>query len=280
MESLFKNITRISAFICFIILAGIGIVLFINSLSAIKAFGLGFIIDTHWIPNKEIFGGGSAILGTLLGTLIAMIISIPLALGAAIFLDQNCPKKAKQIIGSCIELLAAIPSIIYGMLGLFYIVPLIGILSGGIGLGILSSGIVLSIMILPFICAITRDCMQQTPDILKESAYAMGATKWEVIKDVILPYAKIGVIGGVILALGRALGETMAITFVIGNSHKISSLTNPATNIPATLANEFAEADSILHQSSLFYLALILFAISFIVIYMYKFILLKKVKNG
>lgn len=279
MEFIFKNITKISAFICFTILLGIGIVLFINSFDAIKTFGLKFIIDTRWIPNKDIFGGGSAIIGTILGTFIAMIISTPLAIGAGIFLDQNCPKKAKQIIGSCIELLAAIPSIIYGMLGLFYVVPIIGLLSGGIGLGILSSGIVLSIMILPFMCAITRDCMHQTPDILKESAYALGATKWEVVKDVIIPYVKVGVIGGVILALGRALGETMAVTFVIGNSHKISSITNPATNIPATLANEFAEADSILHQSSLFYLALILFGISFIVIYISKFILLKKVKD-
>lgn len=195
MESLLKNITKISAFICFIILAGIGIVLFTNSLPAIKAFGLGFIIDTHWILNKEIFGGESAILGRLLRILIAMIISIPLALEATIFLDQNYHKKAKQIIDSCIELLVAIPFIIYGMLGLFYIVPLIGILSDGIGLRILSSGIVLSIMILPFICAITRDCMQQTPDILKESAYAMGATKLEVIKDVIFPMLRLALLG-------------------------------------------------------------------------------------
>ncbi|RAX53983.1 phosphate ABC transporter permease subunit PstC [Helicobacter sp. 16-1353] len=279
-ESIFKNTTKFSAFVCFMVLLGIGIVLFINALPAIKAFGLGFIIDTSWIPNKEIFGGGSAIVGTLLGTFIAMLLATPLALGAGIFLDQSCPKKIKQILGSCIELLAAIPSIIYGMLGLFYVVPIIGYFSGGIGLGVLSAGIVLSIMILPFMCAITRDCMAQTPDILKESAYALGATKWEVIKDVIIPYVKVGVIGGVILALGRALGETMAVTFVIGNSHKISSLVSPATNIPATLANEFAEADGILHQSSLFYLGLILFAISFLVIYLSKAILLKRIQNA
>lgn len=279
MESVFKNVTKFSAVVCVLVLLGIAIVLFINSLPALKAFGLGFIIDTRWIPNKDIFSGGSAILGTILGTIIAMIIAIPLAFGAGIFLNQICPKKLRQIFGSCIELLAAIPSIIYGILGLFYVVPLVGHFTGNTGLGILSGGIVLAIMILPFMCAITRDCLQQVPDILQESAYALGATKWEVIKDVMFPYVKVGIIGGVILALSRALGETMAITFVIGNSHKITSLFNPATNIPATLANEFAEADSMLHQGSLFYLALILFVMSFFVISISKFILLKRSAN-
>ncbi|PAF42043.1 phosphate ABC transporter permease subunit PstC [Helicobacter sp. 11S03491-1] len=280
-EKLFFHAGRIFAFLCLAILLGIFIVLLIQSLPAIKNFGFSFILSSQWSPNQEKFGGLSAIYGSLMGTILAMIFAIPLSLGISIFLNEICPKRLKNIIGSSIDLLAAIPSIVYGMWGLFYLTPVIGKIFGGMGLGILSASIILSIMILPIMSAITRDCMQTTPDILKESAYALGATKSEVIKDVIIPYVKIGIIGGIILSLGRALGETMAVTFVIGNSHKIAtSLLTPATNIPATLANEFAEADSEIYYSSLFYLALILFCLSFLIIATAKFYLMKKIQQN
>ncbi|MDO7253611.1 phosphate ABC transporter permease subunit PstC [Helicobacter cappadocius] len=280
-ERLFFHTSRTFAFFVLIILVGIFITLFIQALPAIKTFGFSFLITSDWSPNKEIFGGAAAIYGSVIGTILAMIFAIPLSLGIAIFLSEICPKKLKTFISSAIELLAAIPSIVYGMWGLFYLTPFLGKVFGGMGIGILSAAIILSIMILPFMSSITQEGMQTTPNILKESAYALGATKVEVIKDVILPHIKVGVIGGMILALGRALGETMAVTFVIGNSHKItSSLLLPATNIPATLANEFAEADSDLYYSSLFYLALILFSLSLFVITTAKFYLIKKTKKG
>lgn len=280
-EKLFFHTSRIFAFLCLVVLVGIFITLLIQALPAIKTFGFSFLTHQEWSPNKEIFGGASAIYGSILGTILAMIFSIPLSLGIAIFLSEICPKKLKTPISSGIELLAAIPSIVYGMWGLFYLTPFLGYLFGGMGIGILSAAIILSIMILPFMSSITQEGIQTTPNILKESAYALGATKWEVIKDVILPHIKISLIGGIILALGRALGETMAVTFVIGNSHKItSSLLTPATNIPATLANEFAEADSNLYYSSLFYLALVLFCLSFFVIATAKFYLIKKMNKG
>lgn len=280
-EKLFFHTSRIFAFLCLAVLIGIFITLLIQALPAIKTFGFSFLTHQEWSPNKEIFGGASAIYGSILGTFLAMIFSIPLSLGIAIFLSEICPKKLKTPISSGIELLAAIPSIVYGMWGLFYLTPFLGHIFGGMGIGILSAAIILSIMILPFMSAITQEGIQTTPNILKESAYALGATKWEVIKDVILPHIKISLIGGIILALGRALGETMAVTFVIGNSHKItSSLLTPATNIPATLANEFAEADSNLYYSSLFYLALVLFCLSFFVIATAKFYLIKKMNKG
>lgn len=280
-EKLFFHTSRIFAFLCLVVLVGIFITLLIQALPAIKTFGFSFLTHQEWSPNKEIFGGAAAIYGSILGTILAMIFSIPLSLGIAIFLSEICPKKLKTPISSGIELLAAIPSIVYGMWGLFYLTPFLGYLFGGMGIGILSAAIILSIMILPFMSSITQEGIQTTPNILKESAYALGATKWEVIKDVILPHIKISLIGGIILALGRALGETMAVTFVIGNSHKISSsLLTPATNIPATLANEFAEADSNLYYSSLFYLALVLFCLSFFVIATAKFYLIKKMNKG
>ncbi|WP_095226152.1 phosphate ABC transporter permease subunit PstC [Helicobacter sp. 12S02634-8] len=278
-EKLFFHLSKIFACVCLLLLSGIFVVLLIYALPAIKTFGFSFFTSMEWSPNKEIFGGAGAIYGSVVGTILAMVLAIPLSLGIAIFLNDICPQSLKTFIGSSIELLAAIPSIVYGMWGLFYLTPIIGAIFGGSGLGILSAAIILSVMILPFMSAIIRDCMHTVPDILKESAYALGATKWEVIKDVVLPYVKVGVIGGIILALGRALGETMAVTFVIGNSHKIASLTSPGTNIPATLANEFAEADSPLYYSSLFYLALVLFCLSLFVIATAKFYLLKRIKN-
>jgi phosphate transport system permease protein len=278
-DFVFFNLTRFAAYALFVVLAAIFIVLFIEAKPAINAFGVNFLVSSRWAPNLEIFGGFPAIAGSLLSTFIAMILAVPLALGIAIFLSEIAVQRLKTPVGTAIELLAAIPSVIYGMWGLFYFAPILRAIFGGNGLGLLSAGIVLSIMILPFMASVARDAMNTTPDILKESAYALGATKWDVIKSVIIPYAKAGVLGAAILALGRAIGETMAVTFVMGNVHKVpSGLTSAATSIPVTLANEFTEADSALYYSSLFYLALILFVISFIFIGIAKFIFFRKLR--
>ena len=216
-------------------------------------------------------------MGSIMSTALAMLFAVPIAIGVAIFLSEIAPQKMKAPVGVSIELLAAIPSVIYGMWGLFYFVPIIRDLFGGLGIGLLTAGIVLAVMVLPFMAAVTRDAMNTTPDILKESAYALGGTKWDVIKDIVIPYAKAGIIGAAILALGRAIGETMAVTFVMGNVHKIPSLiTDPATSIPVTLANEFTEADEDLYFSSLFFLALVLFVLSFAIIAFAKFAFLKR----
>ncbi len=279
-DLVFENLTRTLAFLVLIILIAIFVVLFNEAKPAIEEYGFSFISESKWAPNMELFGGLPAIYGTIISTIIAMVIATPIALGIAIFLTEIAPNSLKTPVGVSIELLAAIPSIIYGMWGLFYLAPIIRDSMGGMGISVFTAGIVLSIMILPFISAISRDSMNTTPDILKESAYALGATKFDVIKDVVIPYAKAGVLGSIILALGRALGETMAVTFVIGNSHKIAdSILLPATSIPATLANEFNEADSEIYYSSLFYLAFILFIISFSVIAFAKFYLLRRVKR-
>ncbi len=248
---------------------------------AMDALGLSFLIDTKWAPNLEKFGALPAIIGSIMSTALAMLLAVPLAIGIAIFLSEISPQMLKTPVGVSIELLAAIPSVVYGMWGLFYFVPIIRDLFGGLGIGLLTAGIVLAIMILPFMAAVTRDAMNTTPDILKESAYALGGTKWDVVKDVVIPYAKAGIIGAAILALGRAIGETMAVTFVMGNVHKIPShITDPATSIPVALANEFTEADSELYFSSLFYLALVLFVISFVIIAFAKFAFLKRGKRA
>ena len=279
IDFLFYNITKFAAVALFFILVTIFVVLFIEAKPAIDAFGLGFLTNSRWAPNMEIFGGFPAIVGSILSTFIAMFFAIPIALGIAIFLSEIAPNKIKSIVGVSVELLAAIPSVIYGMWGFFYFAPLLRYLTGGNGLGLLTAGIVLSIMILPFMASVSKDAMNTTPNILKESAYALGATKWDVIKSVIIPYAKIGIFGAIILALGRAIGETMAVTFVMGNVHKIpNSITSATTSIPVTLANEFGEASSDIYYSSLFYLALILFVISFIIIGVAKFIFLRKLR--
>lgn len=280
IERAFAWLVSSAATLILLILIAIFVILFQESLPAIKTFGFDFITSSAWAPNREIFGGLPAITGSILSTLISMVIAVPIALGIAIFLSEIAYERLKAPVGTAVELLAAIPSIIYGMWGLFFFAPLIQQTFGGNGLGLLTAGIVLAIMILPFIAAITRDAMNTTPDILKESAYALGATKWDVIKNVIMPYAKAGIIGSVILALGRAIGETMAVTFVMGNAHRIpDSLTAPATSIPVTLANEFTEADGALYYSALFYLALILFIISFVVIATAKFYFLRKTRR-
>ncbi len=233
--------------------------------------------DTNAAPVKTdtIFGGYIPIVGTILSSLIAMVFALPLALGIAIFLSEIAPGFLIKPVGISIELLAAIPSIIYGMWGLFYFAPIVQNIFGGSQISLLTAGLVLGVMILPFMAAITRDSMNTTPDVLKESAYALGATKFEVVKDVIFPYAKVGIIGSIILSLGRALGETMAVAFLIGSVFKLPlKLTDPTVSIPVVLANNFGEANDLM-MSSLYYLALILFVFSFFVIGFAKFYFLK-----
>ncbi|MDQ1338075.1 MAG: phosphate transport system permease protein [Campylobacterota bacterium] len=281
IDKIFANATRFIAFGILLLVAWIFTVLFQHSLESIEAFGFNFITEDKWAPNLEKFGALPAIYGSVISTFLAMVLAVPVAIGIAIFLSEIAHSKIKTPVGVSIELLAAIPSVIYGMWGLFYFVPIIRDAFGGIGISMLTAGIVLSIMILPFMAAVTRDAMNTTPDILKESAYALGGTKWDVVKDIIIPYAKAGIIGSFILALGRAIGETMAVTFVMGNVHKISTdLTQPATSIPVTLANEFAEADSGLYYSSLFELSLLLLVISFTIISIAKFYFLRRKRIG
>ena len=280
IDLIFHNTTRFFAISVLIVLVALFAVLFNEAKPAMDAFGLDFVVNSKWAPNMEIFGGFPAIYGSIVSTLIAMLIATPIAIGIAIFLSELAPPWLAAPVGMAIELLAAIPSIIYGMWGLFYLAPILRDIWGGNGLGLMTAGIVLSIMILPFMAAITRDAMKTTPDILKESAYGMGATRWEVLKDVVIPYVKSGIIGSIILALGRAVGETMAVTFVMGNAHKVpDSIFKPATSIPVTLANEFTEADTDLYYSSLFYLALILLLISFTVIATAKFWFLRNLRE-
>jgi phosphate transport system permease protein len=280
IDKIFAHSTRLIAVSVLLIVAWIFTVLFQESLLSMQAFGFDFVTESKWAPNLEKFGGFAAIMGSVISTFLAMALSIPIAIGVAIFLSEIAHAKLKTPVGISIELLAAIPSVIYGMWGLFYFVPIVRDLFGGLGIGMLTAGIVLAIMILPFMAAVTRDAMNTTPDILKESAYALGGTKWDVIKDIVIPYAKAGIIGSLILALGRAIGETMAVTFVMGNVHKVSlDLTAPATSIPVTLANEFTEADTDLYFSSLFELALILLVISFSIIAVSKFFFLRKARR-
>jgi phosphate transport system permease protein len=281
LDVVFENSTKFFALSVLVILIAIFVLLYKEASLAIETFGFGFIFNEKWAPNLEIFGGYPAVFGSVLSTVLAMVLATPVAMGVAIFLSEIAHAKLKGVVGTAIELLAAVPSVIYGMWGLFYFAPIVRDTFGGNGLGFLTAGIVLAIMILPFMAAITRDSMNTTPDILKESAYALGATKWDVIKDVVMPYAKAGVIGSIILALGRAIGETMAVTFVMGNVHRVpSQITDASTSIPVTLANEFTEADSDLYYSSLFFLALLLFVFSFSIIAVAKFYFLRKSRRA
>ncbi len=226
--------------------------------------------------SKTVYGGLVPIVGTLLTTLIALVFALPIAMGIAVFLAEIAPKNISHVVGIAIELLAAIPSIIFGMWGLYYFAPIVADMVGGYQVSLLTAGLVLGVMILPFMAAITRDSMNTTPGVLKESAYALGATKFEVIKDIIFPYSKTGIIGSIILALGRALGETMAVAFLIGSIFVLpSAINDPTISIPVAMANNFGEASG-LGESALFYLALILFVISFTVISIAKFYFLKK----
>ena len=267
----------------------------VSAWPAIDKFGLGFLTSTRWDPVKEDFGGLVMIYGTVVTSLIALLIAVPVSFGIAIFLTEMSPAWLKRPLGTAIELLAAVPSIVYGMWGLLvfspvlstYVqqplqkafggVPVLGALFSGppVGIGILSAGIILAIMIIPFIAAVMRDVFEVTPPLLKESAYGLGATTWEVVSKVVLPYTKAGVVGGIMLGLGRAIGETMAVTFVIGNFNQLDSVSifQAANSITSALANEFAEAGEGLHQGALMYLGLVLFFITFVVLSLSKILL-------
>jgi len=294
----FHRITQAFSLLVLIALMGIIVSLFVNALPAFQKFGARFIWYVEWDIVNEEFGAAIAIVGTLASAGIALLIAVPLAFGIALFLTETCPPWLRRPLGTAIELLAAVPSIIYGMFGLFVFaplfadyaqvpmqkllggMPLIGFLFGGStnGFGILAAGIVLAFMVLPFVAAVMRDVFEIVPPILRESAYGLGCTTWEVVRRVVLPYTQKGVIGGVMLGLGRALGETMAVTFVIGNANRLpTSLFSPGTSIASTLANEFGEAADF-HISALFALGFLLFVITFIVLALAKWMIVRAEK--
>jgi len=292
----FRHLTRAAALAVLVILGGIIVSLVWGSLPALRAFGLSFLYEEVWNPVTEQFGAIAPIYGTVVTSLIAMLIAVPVGLFIALFLTELCPMWLRRPIGIAIELLAGIPSIIYGIWGLFvfapflqqHVQPLLIDLFGNIpllstlfagppyGIGVFTAGLILAIMVLPFITSISRDVFEAVPPVLKEAAYGLGCTTWEVARYVMLPYARVGVIGGIMLGLGRALGETMAVTFVIGNAHRISgSLLAPGTTISATIANEFTEAVGDLYTSALIALGLILFVITFIVLAIARLLLIR-----
>jgi phosphate transport system permease protein len=295
-DIVFHNITRAAAVVVLVILGGVIVALISGAWPALRTFGLSFLIDESWNPVTERFGAIAPIYGTIVTSFIAMAIAVPVGLMIALFLTEICPPVLRRPIGIAIELLAGIPSIIYGIWGLFvfapflqqYVqpglialfgeVPVLSTLFAGppYGIGVLTAGLILAIMVLPFITSISRDVFDAVPPVLKEAAYGVGCTTWEVVRYVVLPYTRVGVIGGVMLGLGRALGETMAVTFVIGNAHKISaSILAPGTTISATIANEFTEAVGDLYTSSLIALGLILFVITFIVLAIARYLLMR-----
>jgi phosphate transport system permease protein len=301
VDRLFGWTARAAALLTLGLLAGILLSLVLGAAPAIERYGLGFFTSSVWDPVGESFGGAVMIYGTLATSLIALVIAVPVSFGIALFLTELSPAWLKRPLGTAIELLAAVPSIVYGMWGLlvfgpilatwvqqplqsaFGTVPVLGALLSGppVGIGILSAGIILAIMIVPFIAAVIRDVFEVTPPMLKESAYALGSTTWEVVYRVVLPYTKGGVIGGIMLGLGRALGETMAVTFVIGNFNQLDTLSlfAPANSITSALANEFAEAGAGMHQAALIYLALVLFFITFVVLSLSKLLLARLRRN-
>jgi phosphate transport system permease protein len=291
----FRLLTFAAAVVVLVLLAGIILSLIKGAAPALTAFGPHFLIDQSWNPVTEKFGALAPIYGTIITSLIAMVIALPVGLGIALFLTEICPIRLRHPVGIAIEMLAGIPSIIYGMWGLFVLapflqttiqpwlieafggVPPLSILFAGppYGIGLLTAGFILAIMVLPFITAVARDVLRSVPLVLKEAAYGVGATTWEVFRRVTIPYGRVGVIGAMMLALGRALGETMAVTFVIGNAHKISgSLLAPGTTISASIANEFTEAVGDLYTSALIALALILFVLTFAVLSIARLLLL------
>ena len=295
-DALFHQTTRFFAFSVLAILAAILGSLLYGAWPAVKEFGFGFPFSAEWNPVTDRFGGLISVYGTLSTSIIALVVAIPVSFGIAVFLTELCPPVLRSSLGVAVELLAAVPSIIYGMWGLFvfaplfadYVQPALSATLGNIpfvgalfqgpknGIGILSAGMILAVMVIPFIASVMRDVFEVVPGILKESAYGLGATTWEVVWNVVLPYTRVGVIGGVMLGLGRALGETMAVTFVIGNAHRISpSLYEAGNSIASTLANEFAEASSDLHVASLIALGLILFFVTFVVLALSKLLLMR-----
>ncbi len=296
----FRLLAQGAALLVLLIFAGVIASLVIGATPAMKAFGFNFIVEEAWRPTREHFGALAPIYGTLVTSLIAMLIALPVGIGIAIFLTELCPRPLRRPIGIAIELLAGIPSIIYGIWGFFVFapwfqlhvqepvalavadIPVLGTLFGGVtfGIGTFTAGLILSIMILPFISAVTRDVLETVPSVLKEAAYGLGSTSWEVMWKVCLPFCSTGVVGGAMLALGRALGETMAVTFVIGNSHRIeSSLFAPGTSISAAIANEFTEATGELYRSALIELGLLLFVITFIVLTCAQLLLMRLEKS-
>ncbi len=299
-DIIFRKMTLAFALFVLLLLGAIIGSLLWGSIPVFESHGLGFFTSTAWNPVTEEFGAANAIYGTLVTSLIALLIALPVSLGIAIFLTELCPTWLKRPLGTAVELLAAIPSIIYGMWGLFVFAPLfaeyvqpaltkylggvpyIGALFQGapMGIGMLTAGIILAIMVIPFIASVMRDVFEIVPSVLKESAYGLGATTWEVVRNIILPYTKAGVVGGTMLGLGRALGETMAVTFVIGNTPKIAvSLYEPGASIASTIANEFAEASPGEHVSALIAVGLILFVITFVVLALAKLMLMQLSKG-
>lgn len=295
-DALFVNSTRFFAALVLFTLTAIIVSLLYGAMPSIKAFGLSFITSHEWNPVTEQFGAWPSIRGTLLSAFIALVVAVPISFGIAIFLTELSPIWLRRPLGIAIELLAGIPSIVYGMWGLFVFapyfadniqpwmmekstdIPLLADLFTGapMGIGMFTAGLILSIMVIPFVASVMRDVFEIVPAMLKESAYGLGSTRWEVIWNIVVPYTKNGIIGGIMLGLGRALGETMAITFVIGNSQQISnSLFDPATTISATLANEFTEAHGELYTSSLIELGLLLFFITFVVLVLSKLLLMR-----
>lgn len=295
-DFLFHKLTFSFALLVLLVLVGIMVSLIIGAWPAFEKFGPGFVTRIEWDPVNDEYGALIAIAGTLITSILALLFAFPVSFGIALFLTEICPVWLKRPLGTAVELLAGVPSIIYGMWGLFIFapffadhvqpllqatlgeLPVIGELFQGpmMGIGMLTAGIILAVMIIPFIASVMRDVFETCPAVLKESAYALGCTRWEVVRKVVLPYTRVGVVGGVMLGLGRALGETMAITFVIGNAHKLSwSLFAAGNSIASTLANEFAEAEAGLHISSLFALGLILFVITFVVLAAAKLMLLQ-----
>src|SRR5437899_949283 len=295
-DAAFRVVTRAAAIGVLVILGGVILSLLMGSLPALRAFGLDFLIEERWNPVTEKFGALAPIYGTVVTSGIAMLIAVPVGLLIAVFLTELCPLWLRRPVGIAIELLAGIPSIIYGIWGLFVFapflqetlqpfliatfgnIPVLSALFAGppYGIGMLTAGLILAIMVLPFVTSISRDVFEAVPPVLKEAAYGIGCTTWEVVRYVVLPCPRVGVIGGVMLGLGRALGETMAVTFVIGNAHKVSaSLLAPGTTISATIANEFTEAVGDLYTSALIALGLILFVITFIVLAIARYMLLR-----
>jgi phosphate transport system permease protein len=295
-DALFRNLTRAAAIAVLAVLFGVMLALAQGAWPAFRTFGFSFFTTQSWNPVTEKFGAIAPIYGTLVTSLIAMTIAVPVGIGIAIFLTELCPRLLRRPIGIAIELLAGIPSIIYGIWGLFvfapflqqYVqpalidffgyIPVLNALFAGppYGIGMLTAGLILAIMVLPFITSITRDVFETVPHVLKESAYALGSTVWEVTWHVVLPSTRAGVLGGVMLGLGRALGETMAVTFVIGNAHRISaSILAPGTTISATIANEFTEAVGDLYTSSLIALGFVLFVITFVVLAIARYMLMR-----
>lgn len=300
MDAFFRNLTRLAAFLVFGLLTAILVSLAIGAWPSIAKFGAGFLVHENWDPVQEDFGALVPIVGTLVTSAIALAIAIPVSFGIAMFLTELSPVWLRRPLGTAIELLAAIPSIIYGMWGLFIFAPLfqahvqpflqqtlgaipgLGILFSGppMGIGMLAAGIILAVMVIPFITAVMRDVFELVPPMLKESAYGLGSTTWEVVWRVVLPFTKVGVIGGIMLGLGRALGETMAVTFVIGNAHQLkASLFAPGNSIASALANEFTEAVGDVYTSALIELGLILFVITTIVLACSKLLLLQLAKR-